>query len=146
TKFPDKKFAGNVTQISDTKAGFSTSEIIITIEGSPNELQKGTTSTADIVLSNGDRISNLEAKIEGERVYFVKVVKNNSDESQNNKKRANLLNFFSKNKGSENGELQDEERIIKVGDRTQSSIEILEGLKEGEKVRIIPIGTEEKTK
>lgn len=146
TKFPDKKFAGNVTQVSDAKTGFSTSEITITIEGSPNELQKGTTSTADIVLSNGERIPNLEAKIEGERVYFVKVVKNNSDESQNNEKKANWLNFFNRNKGSKNEEMQDEERIIKVGDRTQSSIEILEGLKEGEKVRIIPIGTEEKKK
>jgi len=147
TKFPDKKFAGRVTHVADTKPGFSTSEITITMEGSPNELQKGTTSTADIVLSDGERISNLEAKIESEREYFVKVVKNNntnSEKNQDNWKKFKKINFFNRNKKS--NELQDEERIIKVGERTQSSIEILEGLEEGEKVRIIPIGTEEEKK
>jgi len=149
TKFPDKKFAGKVTHIADAKPGFSTSEITITMEGAPNELQKGTTSTADIVLSNGEKISNLEAKIESEREYFVKVVKNNntnSEKNQDNGKKFKKINFFSRNKNSKSDELQEEERIIKVGERTQSSIEILEGLEEGEKVRIIPIGTKEKTK
>jgi len=126
-RFPDKKFSGKVTDIAPEKLGFSTTEVTITMDGSPKELQPETSPSADIILSNGERISNIEARISSEREYFVKIPKDNVEEDKS-------------------GEPQDEERIIKVGDRTQSSIEILDGLKEGNKVKVVSIGEEKKEK
>ena len=126
-RFPDKKFSGKVTDIAPEKLGFSTTEVTITMDGSPKELQPETSPSADIILSNGERISNIEARISSEREYFVKIPKDNVEEDKP-------------------GESQDEERIIKVGDRTQSSIEILDGLKEGNKVKVVSIGEEKKEK
>jgi multidrug efflux pump subunit AcrA (membrane-fusion protein) len=126
-RFPDKKFSGKVTDIAPEKSGFLTTEVTITMDGSPKELQPETSPSADIILSNGERISNIEARISSEREYFVKIPNDNVEEDKS-------------------GEPQDEERIIKVGDRTQSSIEILDGLKEGNKVKVVSIGEEKKEK
>jgi multidrug efflux pump subunit AcrA (membrane-fusion protein) len=149
TKFPDKKFSGKVTNIATEKAGFLTSEVIVTIDEAPKELPSGMISIADIVLSNGERVSNIEIKAESEREYFVKVIKDTgvkSEKSQDDGKIAKIRNFFSWKSNAKTDEPQEEEKVIKVGERTQSSIEILEGLKEGDKVMIIPIGGEEKNK
>jgi HlyD family secretion protein len=149
TKFPDKKFNGKVTNIATEKAGFLTSEVTVTIDEAPKELPSGMTSIADIVLSNGERISNIEIKAESEREYFVKVIKDTgvkSEKSPNDGKIAKIRNFFSWKSNAKTDEPQEEEKVIKIGERTQSSIEILEGLKEGDKVMIIPIGGEDKNK
>jgi len=122
--FPDKKFPGKVANISPEKTGLMSSEVTIIMEGSPKELQVGITTTADIVLSENDRIPNIEAKIESEKGHYVQLVK---DES-------------TKPKGKRGDIVETEERMVKVGERTQNSIEILDGLKEGDKVKIIPIG------
>ena len=37
-------------------------------------------------------------------------------------------------------------KMIEVGERTQNNIEILDGLKEGDKVIVIPVGAEEEEK
>lgn len=129
TRFPDKKFSGKFTDVAQQKSGFSTTEATITMDESPQELQIGTSPSADIILTNGEKISNVEAKIESEREYFVKIPKDGATENK-----------------SKESEPQDEERTIKVGDRTSSSIEILDGLKEGDKVRVVPIGGEMKKK
>ncbi len=36
--------------------------------------------------------------------------------------------------------------MIKLGERTQNSIEVLDGLKEGDRVKIVPIGAAVKEK
>jgi HlyD family secretion protein len=150
TRFPDKKFEGNVTNIAQKKMGFSTTEVTITMKESPPELQIGTNQSADIILSNGVKISNIEARIESEREYFVRVIKNEEvlniiDANATKSWLGNLTSKFVSDKPKEN-QIQDEEKMIKVGDRTQSSIEILDGLKEGDKVRIVPIGEDMKKK
>jgi multidrug efflux pump subunit AcrA (membrane-fusion protein) len=98
------------------------------MDETPKELQAGTSPSVDIIiLSNEERIANVEARIESVREYYVKIPKDTVT-------------------GSKPEESQDEEKVIKVGDRTQSSIEILDGLKEGDKVKIVPIGEEDKKK
>jgi len=128
-RFPDKKFSGRVTDIAPEKPGFSTCEVTITIDETPKELQPGTSPSTDIILPNDERISNVEARIgsEIEREYFVKIPKDIPERSKSE-------------------ESDDEERVIKVGDRTQSSVEILDGLKEGNKVKVVPVGEEDKNK
>ena len=127
---PDKKFSGKVIEIKPPRLGFSTSEAIIIMDGTPKELQPGTNRSATIILPDGSNIPNIEARIESEKGYFVKLVKDDAVENSNekNKQDKNVRN--------------EEERMIKVGDRTQNNIEILEGLKEGDKVRVVPIGEE----
>ena len=36
--------------------------------------------------------------------------------------------------------------MIKTGDRTKTSMEITDGLREGDRVRVVPIGEEKKEK
>jgi len=124
---PEKKFPGKILEIRPPKLGFSTSEVIILIEGTPKELQPGTSRTAIITLPDGNTTPNLEARIESEKGYFVRLAKEGSTESQS-KQDKNMRN--------------EEEKMIKIGDRTQNSMEILEGLKEGDRVRVVPIGEE----
>ncbi|HGJ66479.1 TPA: HlyD family efflux transporter periplasmic adaptor subunit, partial [bacterium] len=144
-RFPDKKFAGRVTNVLPPKLGFSTSEITITMDESPQELQIGTNPSADITTLDGTKIQNLEARIESEREYFVKIAKDVIEEDKSKKSIWSRLSRKNKEKPEEKA-VQDEEKIIKVGDRTSSSIEILDGLKEGDKVRIVPIGGEMRKK
>jgi RND family efflux transporter MFP subunit len=144
-RFPDKKFAGRVTNVLPPKLGFSTSEITITMDGSPQELQIGTNPSADIIQSDVIKIENVEARIDSEREYFVKIAKNVTEEDNSKKSIWSKLSRKNKEKQEEKA-VQDEEKTIKVGDRTSSSIEILDGLKEGDKVRIVPIGGEMKKK
>lgn len=120
--YPDLKFAGKVIDIAPARPGFSTSEVTIIMDGSPKELQPDTSRTANIKLSDGTEIPNVEARIGSEKEYFVKFVKE--------------------------GEVgpEEENKMIKVGERTQNNIEILEGLKEGDKVRVVPPGEEEEEK
>jgi len=120
--YPDLKFAGKVTDIAPARPGFSTSEVTIIMDGSPKELQPDTSRTANIKLSDGTEIPNVEARIESEKEYFVKFIKEGEA-------------------GSE-----EESKMIEVGERTQNNIEILEGLKEGDKVRVVPPGEEEEEK
>jgi len=144
-RFPDKKFSGKVTNVAPPKLGFSTSEITITMDETPQELQIGTNPSADIIQSDGVKIQNVEARIDSEREYFVKIVKDGIEEE--NIKQSIWSKLFKRNKEKpEERASQDEEKIIKVGDRTSSSIEILDGLKEGDKVRIVPISGEMKKK
>ena len=124
--YPDKEFAGEVAHIALAKPGFSTSEVTIILKGSPKELQPGTSRTADIVVSDGKRVPNVEARIESEKKYYAMLVK--TETGSNPKAKV---------------ERKEEEKRIKVGERTQSNIEILDGLKEGDKVRVVPVGTGE---
>ena len=48
-----------------------------------------------------------------------------------------------KNKGKDKKKRNEEDKMIEVGERTQNNIEILDGLKEGDKVRVVPVGEEE---
>lgn len=120
--YPDLKFAGKVIDIAPARPGSSFSEVTIIMDGSPKELQPDTNRTANIKLSDGTEISNIEARIASEKEYFVKFVKE-----------------------GEAGP-EEENRMIEVGERTQNNIEILEGLKEGDKVRVVPPGEEEEEK
>jgi len=120
--YPDLKFAGKVTDIAPARPGFSTSEVTIIMDGSPKELQPDTSRTANIKLSDGTEIPNVEVRIGSEKEYFVKFIKEGEA-------------------GSE-----EEGKMIEVGERTQNNIEILEGLKEGDKVRVVPPGEEEEEK
>lgn len=120
--YPDLKFAGKVIDIAPARPGFSTSEVTIIMDGSPKELQPDTSRTANIKLSDGTEIPNVEARIGSEKEYFVKFIKEGEA-------------------GSE-----EEDKMIEVGERTQNNIEIFEGLKEGDKVRVVPPGEEEEEK
>jgi len=126
--YPDKKFAGKVAEIATARPGFSTCEVTIVMKGSPKELQPKTSRTADIIISDKDKISNIEARIDTEMEYFVKLVKKETAEVTENKDKK---------------ERNEEDRMIEVGERTQNSIEILGGLKEGDKLRVVPVGEEE---
>ncbi len=130
--YPDKKFAGKVIEIASARPGFSTSEVTIIMEGKPKELQPGTSRTADLIISDDEKISDIEARIESEKEYFVKLVKDNPGETAKNDKKKKERN--------------EEEKMIEVGERTQNNIEILSVLKEGDKVRVVPVGEEEKEK
>jgi HlyD family secretion protein len=127
SEFPDKKFDGVVVDISSPRTGFSVSEVTIVIKGLPRELQPETSRTADLIISDDEKIPHIEASIDSEKEYFVKLVKNNPGTNE-------------ENKDEKNGELGEEEKMIQVGERNQNSIEILDGLKEGDKIRVIPIG------
>ncbi|MDQ1329497.1 MAG: HlyD family efflux transporter periplasmic adaptor subunit, partial [Candidatus Poribacteria bacterium] len=141
-RFADKKFSGKVTDIAPEKPGFSTSEVTITMDETPKELQAGTSPRVDIIiLSNNERIANVEARIESVREYYVRIPKDTAVGSELPRPKTGFLRA-----GSKPEESQDEEKVIKVGERTQSSIEILDGLKEGDKVKIVPIGEEDKNK
>ncbi len=141
TRLPDKKFSGKVTNIAPVRSGFSTREVTITMDGSPRELQIGTNPSADIIASSGEKIQNVEARIDSKREYFVKVVKGEAKEEDEKPEVSGIKRFLpGKNSSDKEPQIQDEERMIKVGDRTSSSIEILEGLNEGDKIRIVPIG------
>ena len=124
--YPDLKFAGKVNDIAPARPGFSTSEVTIIMDGSPKELQPDTNRTANIKLSDGTDIPNIEARIESKKEYFVKFVKEGEAESE---------------AGPE-----EENKMIEVGERTQNNIEILGGLKVGDKVRVVPPGEEEEEK
>jgi len=129
----DKKFDGNVAEIAPPRSGFSTSEVTIIMKGTPKELRPETSRTASLELSKDQSIPNIEARIESEKEYFVKIHKDevisSPETSDKNKKKKN-----------------EEERMIKTGGRNQNSIEILGGLKAGDKVRVIPIGEEMRKK
>ncbi|MDQ1252034.1 MAG: HlyD family efflux transporter periplasmic adaptor subunit [Euryarchaeota archaeon] len=141
-RFAEKKFGGKVTDIAPEKPGFSTSEVTITMDETPKELQAGTSPSIDIIiLSNNERIANVEARIESVREYYVRIPKDTAVGSELPRPKTGFLRA-----GSKPEESQDEEKVIKVGERTQSSIEILDGLKEGDKVKIVPIGEEDKNK
>lgn len=147
TRLPDKKFSGKVTGISPMRSGFSTREVTITMDGSPPELQVGANPSANITASSGEKIQNVEARIDSEREYFVKVVKDEAKGEDEKSEVTGIKRFLPWKKSSnKEPEIQDEERIIKVGDRTSSSIEILGGLNEGDKIRIVPIGGGEPNK
>ncbi len=130
SNYPDKKFAGKVVEIASARPGFSTSEVTIIMEGKPKELQPGTSRTADLIISDDEKISDIEARIESEKEYFVKLVKDNPEETVKNDKKKKERN--------------EEEKMIEVGERTQNNIEILSVLKEVDKVRVVPVGEEEK--
>jgi multidrug efflux pump subunit AcrA (membrane-fusion protein) len=143
-KFADQKFSGKVTNIAPEKPGFSTSEVTITMDETPKELQAGTSPSVDIIiLSNEERIANVEARIESVREYYVRIPKDTVMGSESPRPKTGFLRT---GLGSKPEESKDEEKVIKVGERTQSSIEILGGLKEGDKVKIVPIGEEDKNK
>lgn len=132
--FPDKKFPGKVASISSEKTGLMSSEVTIIMEGSPKELQSGITTTADIIISENDKIPNIEARIDSEKGYYVQLVKEESTKTEGKK-------LFIIRRKKENI-IETEDKMIKVGERTQNSIEILDGLKEGDKVKIVPLGEE----
>jgi multidrug efflux pump subunit AcrA (membrane-fusion protein) len=141
SNIPDKKFAGKVIEIAQEKQGTYTSEVAIIFDEATNELESGTTRTVDIITSGGEKIPSIEAKVEVDKRYYVRFVKGTSTKSESNK------GLFSKilKRSSPEGEvetIEDEEREIKVGERTQSSIEIVNGLKEGDRVRVVPVGEE----
>jgi HlyD family secretion protein len=125
---PDKKFDGKVTEIASARPGFSSSEVTIIMKGSPKELQPDTSRTADIVISDDEKIPNVQIRIESEKKYYVKLVKEEAAQAANGKK------------SKEKNQKKEEEKMVKVGERTQNNIKILDGLKEGDKVRVIPVG------
>jgi len=135
--YPDKKFAGKVAEIAPARPGFSTSQVTIIMEGKPKELQPGTSRTANLIMSDDEKLTNIEARIESEREYFVKLVKADPVESQENDE---------KKKKNGKKERNEEERMIEIGERTQNNVEVLDGLKEGDKVRVVPVGEEEENK
>ena len=135
---PDKKFDGKVTEIAPARPGFTTSEVTIIMKGSPKELQTGTSRTADIIISDNEKIPNVQVRIETEKKYYVKLVKEETGQVTENPGEKEKK----KDKGEE--EKKEEEKIVKVGERTQSNIEILDGLKEGDKVKVVPVGGEKK--
>lgn len=137
---PDTKLDGEVTEIAPAKPGFSTSEVTIVMKGSPKELQPGTSRTADIVISDDENIPNVQIRIETEKKHYVKLVKEEVGQIAKNPGEKEEK----KDKGKE-GE-KEEEKMVKVGERTQSNIEILDGLKEGDKVKVVPVGGEKKEK
>ncbi len=133
SSYPDKEFDGKVTEIAPARPGFSTSEITIIMKGSPKELQPETSRTADLIISDDERIPNIEARIDSETEYFVKLIKAETAETINKK---------SKDKKERN----EEDKMIEVGERTQNNIEILKNLKEGDRVRVVPVGEEDDKK
>jgi HlyD family secretion protein len=138
SNYPDKTFDGKVTEIAQARPGFTTSEVTIIMKGSPKELQTGTSRTADIIISDDEKISNAQTRIETEKKYYVKLIKEETGEVTENPGDKEKK----KDKGKE--EKTEEEKMVKVGERTQSNIEILDGLKEGDKVKVVPVGGEKK--
>jgi multidrug resistance efflux pump len=138
SNYPDKTFDGKVTEIAPARPGFTTSEVTIIMKGSPKELQTGTSRTADIIISDDEKISNAQTRIETEKKYYVKLIKEETGEVTENPGDKEKK----KDKGKE--EKTEEEKMVKVGERTQSNIEILDGLKEGDKVKVVPVGGEKK--
>lgn len=135
--YPDKEFEGKVLEIAPPRAGFSTAETTIVMDGSPKELQPETSRTADLIISEGETISNIEARIDNETEYFVKLIKEETGKATADKDKV-------KNKKGKNKKRQNEEdKMIEVGERTQNNIEILGGLKEGDRIRVVPVGEEE---
>lgn len=133
---PDKKFDGKVTEIAPAKPGFSTSEVTIIMKGSPKELQPGTSRTADIIISDDEGIPDVQIRIESEKKYYVKLIK----------EEAGADTEEAKAEEKDKEKKKEEEKMIKVGERTQSNIEILEGLAEGDKVKVVPVGGEKEKK
>ena len=130
SNYPDKTFGGKVVEIAPAKPGFSTSEVTIIMDGSPKELQTGTSRTANIVISDNEEIPNIQIRIDSEKKYYVKLIEKEAEED-------------AKNPGEkEKKEEKEEEKMIKAGERTENNIEILDGLKEGDKVKVVPVGRE----
>ena len=137
--YPDKEFDGRVAEIAPPRPGFSTSEVTVIMKGSPKELQPETSRSAEIVISDNEKIPNIEARIDSETEYFVKLVKEDESEQAPESKDKDKNRKKRRNKKKRN----EEDKMIEVGERTQSNIEILDGLKEGDKVRVVPVGEEE---
>jgi len=127
SSYPDQKFSGKVIDIASARPGFSTSEVTIIMDGSPKELQPDTTRTAYITIPDGEKIPNVEARISSKKEYFVKFVKEEAMEDDEAGEK----------------EAKEEDIMIIVGERTQNNIEVLEGIKEGDKIRVVPPGEEE---
>lgn len=136
--YPDRKFDGRVAEIAPTRSGFSTSEVTIIMKGSPKELQPETSRTANLIVADGgEEIPNIEARIDSETEYFVKLIKQAKAEAPQDGERE-------KKKGKNGKERNEEDKMIEVGERTQNNIEILDGLKESDKIRVVPVGEEDK--
>lgn len=126
--YPDRKFPGRVFEVSASRAGMISSTVTIIMDGTPKELEPGKATTADIIISEtGETIPNIEARIERERRDYAQLVKDMKQEGKSTV-------------------IETEERMIRTGERNQSSVEIIDGLREGDRVRVVPIGEEEKKK
>jgi len=116
--------------------------VTIIIEGSPKELQPETSRTANLIISDDEKIPNIEARIDSETEYFVKLIKKEIVEVTENKDKKNNNKKKNKDKNKRN----EEDIMIEVGERTQNNIEILGGLKENDRIRVVPVGEEEDKK
>ncbi|MFC1714434.1 HlyD family efflux transporter periplasmic adaptor subunit, partial [Candidatus Poribacteria bacterium] len=143
--YPDKEFDGKVVEIAPARSGFSTSETTIIMKGSPKELQPETSRTADLIISDDEKIPNIEARIDSETEYFVKLIKKETAEATKDENKDNKDKNGSK-KGKDKNGRNEEDKMIEVGERTQSNIEILSDLKEGDRVRVVPVGEEDDKK
>lgn len=131
---PDKTFEAKVSEIAPARQGFSSSEVTIFLKETPKELQLDTSRTANLIMSDEEQIPNIEARIYSEKEYYVKLVKEEVAISTNEEKV----------KGKEKEkEKQEEDKLIQIGERNQNSIEILDGLKEDDRIRVVPVGEEE---
>ena len=112
------------------------------LKGSPKELQPETTRTADLIISDDEKITNIEARIDSETEYFVKLIKKEASETTESKNE-NGKDKDKKSQKKDKKKRNEDDKMIEVGERTQNNIEILGGLKEGDRVRVVPVGEED---
>jgi len=110
-----KQFDGKISQISPEK---TEENVDILIDGTPRGLRMGPTEIA-IVLSEEEKITGVEALVESEKKFFVMLDKKEDESKKSEKKK-------SKTKGVKTE--------IRVDGRNNSNFEILEGVKEGDRV------------
>ena len=75
----------------------------------------------------------------------MKLLKEENSVSANSKNE-NGKDKDKKNQKKNKKRKNEDDKMIEVGERTQNNIEILDGLKEGDKVIVIPVGAEEEEK
>ncbi len=112
-----KQFDGKISQISPEK---DEENVEILIDGTPRGLRIGPTEIV-IVLSEEEKIAKVEVLVESEKKYFVML-----DEQEDESKKSEKKEKKSKIKGVKTE--------IRIGGRNNSNFEILEGVKEGDRV------------
>ena len=112
-----KQFDGKISQIAPEK---TEENVEILIDGTPRGLRIGQTEIA-IVLAENEKITKVEALIDSENKYFIMLDKKEDEPQESEKKKKK-----SKTKGVKTN--------IRVGERNNSNFEILEGVKEGDRV------------